>query len=45
MLSSLHPYTMADEAKIELIEPKESKEPKKPSARRLEQPSKGGVEY
>ena len=39
MLSSLHPYTMAGEAKIELIEPK------KPYAKRLKQPSKGGVGY
>ena len=40
--SSLHPYTMAGEAKMELTEPKE---PKEPYAKWLEQPGKGGVEY
>ena len=38
-LRSLYPYTMAGEAKMESIEPKE------PYAKQLEQPSKGGVEY
>ena len=39
ILSSLNPYTMASEAKMELTEPKES------YTERLKQPSKGGVEY
>ena len=42
MLSSLHPHTMADKVKMELIEPEE---PKEPFAGWLKQPSKGGVEY
>jgi len=37
--SSLYLYTIAGEAKIELMEPKE------PYIKRLEQPSKGGIEY
>ena len=36
VLSSLHPHTMAGEAKIELTEPK------KPYAKQLEQPGEGG---
>ena len=39
VLSSLYLYTMAGEAKMELIEPE------KPHAKQLEQPSKGGVSY
>ena len=39
MLSSLHLYTIAGEAKIELIEPE------KPYAKQLKQPGKGGVGY
>jgi len=37
--SSLHPHTIAGEAKIELTEPKE------PYAKRLKQPGEGGIEY
>ena len=37
--SSLYPHTIAGEAKMELIEFKE------PYAKRLKQPSKGGIEY
>jgi hypothetical protein len=39
VLNSLHLHTMAGKAKIELIESK------KPHAKQLEQPSKGGVGY
>ena len=38
-LSSLYPYTMASEAKMESTELEES------HAKRLEQPAEGGVEY
>jgi hypothetical protein len=41
VLNSLYLYTMAGEAKMELIEPKE---PKEPYTKWLEQPSKGGGE-
>ena len=39
MLNSLHPHTIAGEAKMELIEPE------KPYAKRLEQLGKRGVGY
>ena len=45
VLSSLYLYTMANQAKMELIEPKKPKEPEEPSAGYLKQPSKRGVEY
>ena len=39
MPSSLHLYTIAGEAKMELMEPE------KPHAKQLKQPSEGGVGY